>query len=151
MIARKIKKNCFLLILLLIIKFCLQFSKFCSHFFCRSLPKINAHEDEGVHQNPQYTGQHHFHPVPHDHDYCERVVINVSFHLFTKQYLTFINASFDLFTKHGRYLTVINVSFDLFTKHGRYLTFIHVSLTKHGRYLTFIDVSIDFLLSMGDI
>ncbi|CAB4064881.1 KCNA1 [Lepeophtheirus salmonis] len=24
-----------------------------------------------------YTGQHHFHPVIHDHDYCERVVINV--------------------------------------------------------------------------
>ncbi len=46
--------------------------------FSRSLPKLSAHEDEGVHQNPQYTGQHHFHPVKHDHDYCERVVINVS-------------------------------------------------------------------------
>ena len=46
--------------------------------FFRSLPKISAQEDEGVHQNPQYTGQHHFHPVKHDHDYCERVVINVS-------------------------------------------------------------------------
>jgi len=44
----------------------------------RSLPKLTAHEDEGVHQNPQYTGQHHFHPVVHDHDFCERVVINVS-------------------------------------------------------------------------
>ena len=43
----------------------------------RSLPKICGHEEEGVHQNPQYTGQHHFHPVPHDHDFCERVVINV--------------------------------------------------------------------------
>merc|ERR1719295_2147091 len=43
----------------------------------RSLPKLSAHEEEGVHQNPQYTGQHHFHPVVHDHDYCERVVINV--------------------------------------------------------------------------
>jgi len=42
-----------------------------------SLPKLSAHEEEGVHQNPQYTGQHHFHPVVHDHDYCERVVINV--------------------------------------------------------------------------
>jgi potassium voltage-gated channel Shaker-related subfamily A protein len=42
-----------------------------------SLPKLTAHEDEGVHQNPQYTGQHHFHPVVHDHDFCERVVINV--------------------------------------------------------------------------
>ena len=49
-----------------------------SFFFCRELPKLSAHEEEGVHQNPQYTGQHHFHPVPHDHDYCERVVINVS-------------------------------------------------------------------------
>ncbi len=46
--------------------------------FHRSLPKLAAHEDDGVHQNPQYTGQHHFHPVKHDHDYCERVVINVS-------------------------------------------------------------------------
>jgi len=44
----------------------------------KSLPKICGHEEEGVHQNPQYTGQHHFHPVPHDHDFCERVVINVS-------------------------------------------------------------------------
>ncbi|XP_059079517.1 potassium voltage-gated channel protein Shaker-like isoform X5 [Tigriopus californicus] len=42
-----------------------------------SLPKLTAHEDEGVHQNPQYTGQHHFHPVVHDHDCCQRVVINV--------------------------------------------------------------------------
>ena len=47
-------------------------------YFPRSLPKICGHEEEGVHQNPQYTGQHHFHPVPHDHDFCERVVINVS-------------------------------------------------------------------------
>ena len=53
---------------------------FLNHFnlFFRSLPKLTAHEDEGVHQNPQYTGQHHFHPVVHDHDFCERVVINVS-------------------------------------------------------------------------
>ncbi|XP_040569349.1 potassium voltage-gated channel protein Shaker isoform X3 [Lepeophtheirus salmonis] len=43
----------------------------------RSLPQLSPHDDEGVHQNPQYTGQHHFHPVIHDHDYCERVVINV--------------------------------------------------------------------------
>ena len=47
-------------------------------YFVRSLPKISRDEEEGVHQNPQYTGQHHFHPVPHDHDFCERVVINVS-------------------------------------------------------------------------
>ena len=52
----------------------------------RSLPKLTAHEDEGVHQNPQYTGQHHFHPVVHDHDYCERVIVNVS--LFLHFYLT---------------------------------------------------------------
>ena len=50
---------------------------FLFHIF-RELPKLSAHEEEGVHQNPQYTGQHHFHPVPHDHDYCEPVVINVS-------------------------------------------------------------------------
>ena len=49
-----------------------------SPFPFRSLPKLPIHEDSGVHQNPQYTGQHHFHPVVHDHDYCERIVINVS-------------------------------------------------------------------------
>ena len=46
-------------------------------YFSRSLPKISSHEEEGNQQNPQYTGQHHFHPVPHDHDFCERIVINV--------------------------------------------------------------------------
>ena len=56
-------------------------------YLLRSLPKICGHEEEGVHQNPQYTGQHHFHPVPHDHDFCERVVINVNFHfLFLLKY-----------------------------------------------------------------
>lgn len=53
-------------------------SVFVLFFIFRSLPKLTAHEDEGVHQNPQYTGQHHFHPVVHDHDCCQRVVINVS-------------------------------------------------------------------------
>ena len=53
-------------------------STFSVFLLSRSLPKISSHEEEGVHQNPQYTGHHHFHPVPHDHDFCERVVINVS-------------------------------------------------------------------------
>ena len=53
-------------------------STFSLFLHSRSLPKISSHEEEGVHQNPQYTGHHHFHPVPHDHDFCERVVINVS-------------------------------------------------------------------------
>jgi len=48
-----------------------------ANFISWSLPKLPIHEDSGVHQNPQYTGQHHFHPVVHDHDYCERIVINV--------------------------------------------------------------------------
>lgn len=60
------------------IKRCYEKLKDASHERKKSLPKISREEEEGVHQNPQYTGPHHFHPVPHDHDYCERVVINVS-------------------------------------------------------------------------
>lgn len=33
--------------------------------------------DDKVHRNPHYTGQHHFQSGLHDHDFCERVVINV--------------------------------------------------------------------------
>lgn len=57
-----------------------------SFFFCtdslihRSLPKLSSQDEEGG------AGGHggfgggvtHFEPIPHDHDFCERVVINVS-------------------------------------------------------------------------
>lgn len=47
---------------------------------CRSLPKLSSQDEEGG------AGGHggfgggvtHFEPIPHDHDFCERVVINVS-------------------------------------------------------------------------
>ena len=75
--------------------------------FCyRSLPKLSAHEEDGVHQNPQYTGQHHFHPVVHDHDYCERVVINVRLLLFSRN--QWVNWSFLVLQVGGlRYETQI--------------------------------------------
>lgn len=43
----------------------------------RSLPKLSSQDEEGgagigFPQQPQ-----HFEPIPHDHDFCERVVINV--------------------------------------------------------------------------
>lgn len=31
-----------------------------------------------AHPHSQFTGVAHFEPIPHDHDFCERVVINVS-------------------------------------------------------------------------
>ena len=65
-------------------------------YFPRSLPKICGHEEEGVHQNPQYTGQHHFHPVPHDHDFCERVVINVSSHCHLLWHIHFLVICFNI-------------------------------------------------------
>ena len=81
---RKIISLLILFSLRIMPKICRQFfQNKCNQSAClifvlrRSLPKICGHEEEGVHQNPQYTGQHHFHPVPHDHDFCERVVINV--------------------------------------------------------------------------
>ena len=70
--------NTYKLISHIINEFLLCNSTFSLFLHFRSLPKISSHEEEGVHQNPQYTGHHHFHPVPHDHDFCERVVINVS-------------------------------------------------------------------------
>ena len=46
----------------------------------RSLPKLSAQTDEdgtGHSQGPGQTVQL-FEPIPHDHSFCERVVINVS-------------------------------------------------------------------------
>lgn len=43
---------------------------------CRSLPKLcNQEEEPG---RPPQGGVVTFEPIQHDHDFCERVVINVS-------------------------------------------------------------------------
>ncbi|XP_046459724.1 potassium voltage-gated channel protein Shaker-like isoform X2 [Daphnia pulex] len=45
----------------------------------RSLPKLASHDDDdGLNPNGQFPGVGTFEPIPHDHDFCERVVINVS-------------------------------------------------------------------------
>lgn len=49
-------------------------------FISRSLPKISSQEEDGHTPHSQFTGVAHFEPIPHDHDFCERVVINVSIH-----------------------------------------------------------------------
>ncbi|XP_048506140.1 potassium voltage-gated channel protein Shaker isoform X8 [Athalia rosae] len=43
-----------------------------------SLPKLSSQDEDGPNPHTQYTGVTHFEPIPHDHDFCERVVINVS-------------------------------------------------------------------------
>ncbi|XP_043189358.1 potassium voltage-gated channel protein Shaker-like isoform X1 [Amphibalanus amphitrite] len=43
----------------------------------RSLPKANLHEDDGGGGHTQVQVSN-FEPIPHEHDFCERVVINVS-------------------------------------------------------------------------
>ncbi|KAL7646303.1 UNVERIFIED_CONTAM: hypothetical protein RMT77_003212 [Armadillidium vulgare] len=43
-----------------------------------SLPKLSSQDDEGPNTQTNYTGSGNFEPIPHDHDFCERVVINVS-------------------------------------------------------------------------
>ncbi|KAJ8979092.1 hypothetical protein NQ317_019620, partial [Molorchus minor] len=52
--------------------------KIIRHLFCRSLPKLSSQEEDGHTPHSQFTGVAHFEPIPHDHDFCERVVINVS-------------------------------------------------------------------------
>lgn len=43
----------------------------------RSLPKLSSQDEEGG-AGLGFGGTHtHFEPIPHDHDFCERVVINV--------------------------------------------------------------------------
>lgn len=47
-------------------------------FRCRSLPKLSSQDEEGG-AGHGFGGTHaHFEPIPHDHDFCERVVVNVS-------------------------------------------------------------------------
>lgn len=48
-----------------------------SVFFFRSLPKLSSQDEDGPTPHA-FTGVVHFEPIPHDHDFCERVVINVS-------------------------------------------------------------------------
>lgn len=47
-------------------------------FHSRSLPKLSSQDEEGGAGHPFGGGLNHFEPIPHDHDFCERVVINVS-------------------------------------------------------------------------
>ncbi|KYB28707.1 Potassium voltage-gated channel protein Shaker-like Protein [Tribolium castaneum] len=55
------------------------FGQFFANFSCsRSLPKLSSQEEDGHTPHSQFTGVAHFEPIPHDHDFCERVVINVS-------------------------------------------------------------------------
>ena len=50
-----------------------------SIFTFRSLPKLSSQDEEGGAGHGFGAGPQHFEPIPHDHDFCERVVINVSF------------------------------------------------------------------------
>lgn len=47
-------------------------------FTYRSLPKLSSQDEEGGAGHGYGGGPQHFEPIPHDHDFCERVVINVS-------------------------------------------------------------------------
>jgi len=42
------------------------------------LPKLSSQDEEGGAGHGFGGGPQHFEPIPHDHDFCERVVINVS-------------------------------------------------------------------------
>ncbi|XP_069954067.1 potassium voltage-gated channel protein Shaker isoform X2 [Cherax quadricarinatus] len=44
----------------------------------KSLPKLSSQDDDGPNTQSNYTGTGNFEPIPHDHDFCERVVINIS-------------------------------------------------------------------------
>ncbi|CRL02319.1 CLUMA_CG015389, isoform A [Clunio marinus] len=46
--------------------------------YSESLPKLSSQDEEGGAGHPFGGGLNHFEPIPHDHDFCERVVINVS-------------------------------------------------------------------------
>lgn len=46
-------------------------------FINRSLPKLSSQDEEGGAGHGFGGGPQHFEPIPHDHDFCERVVINV--------------------------------------------------------------------------
>lgn len=52
-------------------------------FVCRSLPKFSAQQDEDGGHSHGHGGQVQlFEPIPHDHSFCERVVINASIPVF---------------------------------------------------------------------
>lgn len=65
-------------------------------FVYRSLPKLSTQDEDGcgpgaglgtglTHGHPQHcSGSATFEPIPHDHDFCERVTINVSRTFFTR-------------------------------------------------------------------
>ncbi|KAJ3660626.1 hypothetical protein Zmor_005065 [Zophobas morio] len=59
-----------------------ELSRCCTGLHARasmeSLPKLSSQEEDGHTPHSQFTGVAHFEPIPHDHDFCERVVINVS-------------------------------------------------------------------------
>jgi potassium voltage-gated channel Shaker-related subfamily A member 1 len=40
---------------------------------------LSSQDEDGAAGHPFGGGINHFEPIPHDHDFCERVVINVSF------------------------------------------------------------------------
>lgn len=50
-------------------------SLFLSNFHFRSLPKLSSQDDDGADSKKKEVPQ--FEPIPHDHNFCERVVINV--------------------------------------------------------------------------
>lgn len=52
------------------------------YFFNRSLPKLSSQDEDGGGAHAQLNNIAHFEPIPHDHDFCERVVINVSIFFF---------------------------------------------------------------------
>ena len=45
--------------------------------YFRSLPKLSSQDEEGGAGIGFPATPAHFEPIPHDHDFCERVVINV--------------------------------------------------------------------------
>lgn len=55
-------------------------------YIYRSLPKLSSQDDEGgpTPQTLHLTGTGHFEPIPHNHQDCERVVINVSYKFYKK-------------------------------------------------------------------
>lgn len=61
-------------------KICLLFAL---NSIYRSLPKLSSQDEEGG-AGLGFGGTHaHFEPIPHDHDFCERVVINVRINRLT--------------------------------------------------------------------
>lgn len=70
----------------------------------RSLPKLSSQDEEGGAGHPFGGGLNHFEPIPHDHDFCERVVINVSSTLNIQEIVTSIINYSTLLIINDRYL-----------------------------------------------